>query len=518
MNVLFKALVRTRSKNRGFVIPVVIALGLIMSLLGTISIFQSSDENLTASSQRATARALAAAEIGVTRYRELIDKYKVIAVYDACNGTWTNADCGDTSGISWKQATNIPNIAASCPTDGNTTVAAMATRAWQYVDANGDGNVDLDEYQYRLIDYIYTNNYSGSAYTGQPIGTLVVEGRVNQNNVNLTNDVNAAVANIEVDLPIQPGIPTPNAEIIQLEGNFNRFNPALWITGTPGGTINASVTDVNGLEVNGNIIITDTDCNITGTIPTTDNLQNSQTNSVIITPIQPSYKYPRVDVDGDGTDEVDTDWDQDVNNDGTNDINLINASNVSITSLPRPGDLSETRPDSSVYYHYIVNGNIDLSDQDINIVAGTKVILYVDGNIILTGNSADKVDLNYRTDNNNKSYNLEIYGTDQTNEIRLKGNGEINIKALIHAPNAQVIVEDDPTVTIKGAVWVKDWNGSSSLTTPVTISPDDPTDTTKISEQYSNYTYIKNDLVSAGARVVDPVISTPSRWETKQVN
>lgn len=531
MNLLFKTLVLRQSKHQGFVIPAIIALGLIMTLVGTISIFQSSDEQITATSQRATAKALAAAELGVARYRELIDKYKVIAVYNACNGTWTNADCSDTAGISWKQAANIPNIAGSCPTDGATTVAAMATRGWQYVDADGDNSVDLNEYQYRLISYTYTNNYSGGAYTAQPTGTLVVEGRVNQSNTNLTNDALAAVTQIRVDLPIQPGIPTPNGEIVQLEGNFNRFNPALWITGTPGGTVDASVTDASKLTVNGNIILTDANCASANTIPTTANLQDWATNkekSVSFTPLQPSYKYPRVDVNGDGTDEVDTDWDQDVNNDGTNDINLINASDVNNgITLPRSGDLSETRADGSVYYHYVVNGDINLNDKDINIVADTKVILYVDGDIILTGNpdpdgagplEAEKVDLNYRTDNNNKSYNLEIYGTDQTDEIRLKGNGIINIKALIHAPNAQVRIENNPTVTIKGAVWVKDWDGDSGLTTAVNISPDEPTDEALVSEQYYSYTYIKDDLLSANARVVDPIIDIPSRWETQQVN
>jgi Tfp pilus assembly protein PilX len=523
MNFLFKALVRNRSKDRGFVIPVVIALGLIMSLLGTISIFQSNDENLTASSQRATARALAAAEIGVARYRELIDKYRIIATYPACvSWNTTTGNCDDTGTTkSWKNISAVKDttatslINASCPANGSTAVVAMAVRGWQYIDST---NPSLG--QYRLWNYTYISNYSGGAYTSQPVGRLIVEGRFNQNNTNLTNESQAAVANIEVDLPIQPGIPTPNAEIIQLEGNFNRFNPALWITGTPGGTVNASVTNASGLKVNGNIIVTDADCNITATIPTTANLQTPNTQSIIIDARQPGYKTPPTA----GATNLDADADVDVNS--------INASDINNgVTLPRSGDFSETRPDGSVYYHYLVDGAVNLDEKDLNIVAGTKVILYLNGNITLKGNPdpdgggpllPQPVNLNFRTGNNNKSYHLEIYGSNSTTAINLQGKGAINIKALIHAPNATVNVtqdvNNDPTVIINGAVWVKDWNGSSSLTTPVTISPDDPTDTTKISEQYSNYTYIKNDLVSAGARVVDPVISTPSRWETKQVN
>ncbi|AFZ36252.1 hypothetical protein Sta7437_2727 [Stanieria cyanosphaera PCC 7437] len=507
MNLLFKTLVLRQSKHQGFVIPAVIALGLIMTLVGTISIFQSSDEQITAVSQRATSKALAAAELGVARYRELIDKYKVIAVYNACNGTWTDENCSDTAGISWKQAANIPNITASCPTDGDTTVAAMATRGWQYVDANGNNNVDFNEYQYRLISYTYTSNYSGGAYTAQPFGTLIVEGRVNQSNTSLINDALAAVTQIRVDLPIQPGIPTPNGEIVQLEGNFNRFNPALWITGTPGGTVDASVTDVSKLTVNGNIILTDANCASTNTIPTTANLQDWATNkekSVNLTPLQPQYKpLPGV-------------------------VNNISSNLDSDITLPRPGDNPETRPDGSVYYNYVINGNIDLDGEDINIVAGSKVLLYVNGNITLrgqpdpdgTGPQERNADLNVRSGNNNKSYNLEIYGTAATTSIRFEGNDPINIAALIHAPNATVTIPsgNNPTVTIKGAVWVKDWDGDFGLTTAVNISPDDPTDKALVSAQYYSYTYIKDDLVSANARVVDPIIDIPSRWETQQVN
>jgi hypothetical protein len=526
MNLLFKTLVLRQSKHQGFVIPAVIALGLIMTLVGTISIFQSSDEQITAVSQRATSRALAAAELGVARYRELIDKYKVIAVYNACNGTWTDENCSDTGGISWKLAANIPNIAGSCPTDGATTVAAMATRGWQYVDADGDNSVDLNEYQYRLISYTYTSNYSGGAYTAQPFGTLIVEGRVNQSNTNLTNDTLAAVTQIRVDLPIQPGIPTPNGEIVQLEGNFNRFNPALWITGTPGGTVDASVTDASKLTVNGNIILTDANCASTNTIPTTANLQDWATNkekSVSFTPLQPSYKTPPAT----GATNLDSD--------AAVDVNVIAGDINSTLTLPRSGDLSEhddtdgdgvIDPDENVYYHYLINGNIDLDGEDINIVAGSKVLLYVNGNITLkgeadpdgTGPDERNVDLNVRAGNNNKSYNLEIYGTAATTNIRFEGNYPINIAALIHAPNATVTLANNPTVTIKGAVWVKDWDGDSGLTTAVNISPDDPTDQALVSEQYYSYTYIKDDLVSANARVVDPIIDIPSRWETQQVN
>lgn len=530
MKPLFKVFLLSRPKEQGFVIPVVIALGLIMTLVGTISIFQSSDEQITATSQRATAKALAAAEIGVTRYRELIDSNKIIALYDACidinndgdtddSNEWAGGTtCNNPSGrVNWANE-NIPNIGASCLATSAATVKGMATRGWRNIDASNP-----EDGQYRLIDYTYTSNYddnstpldpSDDSYTDQPTGTLIVEGRVNQNNTNVARDAQAAVTRVVVDLPIQPGIPHPDGQYIELVGNFNNFHPALWIAGDAEG-----VTNNSSLKVDGNIVVTDTDgCELTGsTVMTTDNLNDPNTQSIILTPIQPSNKSFVLS----GATNLDRDSDVDVNVLTNTDIN-------NGITLPRSSDKSDHKDDNNnnkvdadeeVYYHYLVTGDINLTNDSIKILAKRKVILYlIDGDITLTANgSSNSVDIN----SDNPSYFLEIYGGNFTDEITLKGvNGKINIKALIHAPDATVKIENDPKITITGAVWVKDWNGKS-LTTAVNIKPDSQAvdqeiKEEEISQQYYNYTYIRDDLTSSNARVVDPVISVPSRWETQQ--
>lgn len=516
MKLLFKIFILTRPKEEGFVLPVIISLGLIMTLLGTISIFQSSDEQLTASSQRETAKALVAAEIGVARYRELIDSNKVIAVYDACRDINDDGDTDDAnewgggttcnnpnSEVNWANS-NIPNINSSCLADAATTVANMTSRAWRFIDPDNPA-----EGQYRLIDYTYSS-------TGN-LGTLRVEGRVGQDNTNVSNDPLAAVTQVVVDLPIQRGIPTPNGEAIQLEGNFNNFHPALWITGDAEG-----VTDNTGLKVDGNIVFTDTDiilsdtdgCELTGsTVMTTDNLVDTSKQSIIVTPIQPQAKtFPLLGATNLDTDLLDID------------VNIILASQInSGIILPRPGDVSEHQdsnndgivdPGEEVIYHYLVDGDLNLTSENIKIRAGRKVLLYVDKNITIQANgSGSSVDIN----SDNPSYYLEIYGGDANQTITLSGgasSGEININALIHAPNAKVEIRNDPTINITGAVWVKDWDGKS-LSNNVMIKPDSQA-ADEISKQYYNYTYIKKDLVNENARVVDPVISVPSRWETQQ--
>ncbi|MDJ0686880.1 MAG: pilus assembly PilX N-terminal domain-containing protein [Xenococcaceae cyanobacterium MO_188.B32] len=516
MKLLFKVFLLSRPKEEGFVLPVVIALGLIMTLVGTISIFQSSDEQLTASSQRSTSKALAAAEIGVARYRELIDQNKIIATYPACEtGTWTGANCDDNgSQKSWKKATNIPNITYSCLANPASTVAGMATRDWQNISANPEDG------QYRLIDYTYTSNYNSGTgtYDSQPVGTLIVEGRVNQSNTNLARDPQAAVARVAVDLPIQPGIPNPDTTEIELAENFNHFHPALWITGDSGG-----VADARGLEVDGNIVVTDLDdgCTQTNTTDdtkiTTNNLKDSSKQSIILTPMKPDRKTFVLST----ATTLDNDPDLDVNALLATDIN-------NGITLPRPGDFSEHQDDNNdgkvdpgeeVYYHYLVVGDIDLTNESIKIVAGRKVILYLTtGDITLTANgSSNSVDINP----DNPSYFLEIYGGLLTDEITFKsgsssGNeGSININAFIHAPDATVKVQTNPKVKIKGAMWVKDWDGKD-LTPKVSIEPDS-SDPNEISKQYYNYTYIRDDLVTSNVNMkVDPIISVPSRWETQE--
>jgi hypothetical protein len=71
--LLLKSLLQRRARDEGFTLPMVIALGLVMLLLGAISITTANEENITAITQNSKSDALAIAEIGVARYRETLD-------------------------------------------------------------------------------------------------------------------------------------------------------------------------------------------------------------------------------------------------------------------------------------------------------------------------------------------------------------------------------------------------------------------------------------------------------------
>ena len=487
MNFLLKAFLVYRRKNeKGFAIPMVLSLGIIMVLLGTVSIFRSSEEDLTAITQRSTSRALNAAEAGVARYRQLLSNYKVIATYNACN-SWSGTTCS-ASGSTWKNPTQLPNIDQSCPNNGSTVVANATTRAWQNID---DSDPSLG--QYRLVDYIYDPNYdtATNTYTDQPTGTLIVEGRVNQSNA-----ASAAVTRIRVVFPVQPGIPTPNGEEVTLESNFNSFNPALWLTGSTSGSVNASVTNIGDLKVkgDGNIIVTDSDCNVTGSLPNNSNLEDSNQQLVIIDPRRPPLQpiptgFIVKSVDADDL------------------VNITQTLPCNDSSLDcfhdDPEIIAESDGSKKFIYHYRVTGDLELNNEEIKVSENRKVILHVDGDITLDGNAK----LNPST--NNTSANLEIYGTNNTKNINLKGNKTILIKAFIQAPGAKVNISDDPSVDFTGAMFVKDWDVQSGVTKEIKITPDD---------QYFNYKSIKDLSSSSGRpRIVDPIIYKHSEWETVQV-
>ena len=223
-----------------------------------------------------------------------------------------------------------------------------------------------------------------------------------------------------------------------------------------------------------------------------------------------------------------------------NDINEITLDDLKNNSLPRRGDTASTiiRPDvrpgvsrrDAVYYYKLVDPSPDLapdpndgaldSGTDLNLRGGDeidirrdrKVVLFVEGNIDF---NADGGDININPDAANDSSHLEIYATSDTSTIAFNGNGEINIKALLHAPESPVTVLSDPNVSFIGAMWVENFTGKN-LTNTFDINFDS-SDTAVDEDQYLNYTYVYNDLVDLNVRIADPIIAPPSQWGTQQV-
>jgi Tfp pilus assembly protein PilX len=460
MNPLIKALLIRRSREQGFAIPTIIAFGLIMTLIGTINIFKSSEENITAIAQRDTQKALTAAEAGVAYYRNLIDKNKTIAVYNSSD--WANI----TTDPNLDELENSVDNNCGFSDQGSTAVNTATTSGWQ----NVNGNPDLG--QYSLKSYTYAGG----------TGTLVVQGRDR-------NSTDAAAIEVSVDFPIQLGLfpaDFPNNISNKVTENLNNLIPTLWI-----GSNNFSLnSDQDNLSVvNGNIFITKSDCDLSGIQTAINSLSSNNLGEITANP----SSMPNIP-----------------NEPSASQITPIsNNSDIINRNLPRSGDIYIKEKGENVFYYKILN-DLNLSDTNkIQITSGAKVVFYLEGDLIVEGN----VDINCNDtndddicDDTNNSDNLQIYGKNTTSIVEFRGSGTINIKALIHAPSAEgTITSGSPIVNITGAMWVNQWNGTND-SSMVTITSDD---------RYFYYTNLENLVTQLGA--INPIIYPPTNWQTQEV-
>jgi hypothetical protein len=164
--------VKNLNSEEGFAIPIALGMGLVMLLLGMTAIVRSQSDTAVAVDKKFSAQARTAAEIGVTRIQDFLNRYRAAAAAPACV-TWPSSGygaCTDTTVNSWGFPNNITNL---CSSD-RTTVDSFATNDWQSAGTAGD---------YRLVDYTSA-------------GVLTVEGRVNGGNTN------EARSRLQVTIPV----------------------------------------------------------------------------------------------------------------------------------------------------------------------------------------------------------------------------------------------------------------------------------------------------------------------------
>ncbi len=159
--LLFRILLLHRTRDQGFTLPMVIGIGLIMVLLGSVALVQSSEENLTAISKDQSSTSLAMAELGVARYRELLNNNRVLAVYSLSN--WT--DGGSANSISAQTCDDILGNGGWADTTDATgwrdITLTLDENAYS-ADLNFDGD-QIDTMveaigSYKLVNYVYQND------------------------------------------------------------------------------------------------------------------------------------------------------------------------------------------------------------------------------------------------------------------------------------------------------------------------------------------------------------------------
>ena len=508
---LLKTLLQRRARDEGFTLPMVIALGLVMLLLGTINIVKSNEENIAAINTNSSSDALAIAEVGVARYRELLNQNRILTIYD--EDQWNDADADANDNVS-AQACNDMTTKPPGWKDGGTAAAPNDTSKWWKIeeDRDNDGTAETIG-EYRLVSYIYDNdgdtstdndgdfNVKSDADTddddssqanyqsitdendtdddgeSDAVGILTIQGRS-------TDD---SEAQIQVDIPLRVN-------------DLDNFAPLLWIG-------NGSITNTGGTDklnlFNGNIIVS----NSGGNCPPIADIDG---NEVINDP----RDLPDIINDPDGealvpatgtTPEIPA-----VPAMANNKKNSIADINTSTSSsellLPRPNSTSDFKNDDDRFYYRTAN-NVTIQTNNLVTDGVAKVTLYVDSADIDIVGPVTIGNFSLAT-TNVSSHNLEIYvDGNQTIDIDTSG-GTVDIEAFIHAPDSTLNITGSGIVNIHGAIWVNEYNNTGGA--EVNIRKDLTDTITGTESSYKFYTTSAN-------RTPRPLTSNPTNWVREEV-
>ena len=525
--LLLKILLQRRGKDEGFTLPMVIALGLVMLLLGAISIVKSGEENVNTILQSQRIDALAVAELGAAQYRQFFDRNRSLIIQNRNEWSGINEVC--------EAITDTTNGWASSEPPNTTFNAAN----WRQIeldedelnqDVNGDGDRDdtIEIGSYKIVDYEFdldgTTGDTDSVATGiqydiddsddfslasdanpdddvSTLATGVVAGSIDdENDTDDDGESNArgiltikgrtpdgSEAQIEYEIPVRIN-----------EDDLENLAPALWIDQS-----NITTAELGTLQIEngGQLVVTHrfADGNITWP---------DETDAT-----QPCQDPPDIRI---GTETIDVvsdprgvpslasiqDYFATVPANPTNDF-----ADGDIMGLPSANEFDDGDPDNDPEFYYTppAVGNITIGS-DVETDGVADVVLYVDGNITFDS-SVRNIGNN---DPNNTSSNLQI---SSTGNITINtGGGIVNINALIHAPNGTLTISGNGTVNITGSVWVDDFNANGST---VTIMPDD-TDTSSGGRRTTEKSYTYYGV--GGDRLARPITQPPTTWKTEEVN
>lgn len=444
MNKNLNIALKNRSSDQGFAIPVAVGLGLIMILLGVTMVVRSQGDQVTASAQKATNRGLGAAETGITQYQSLIQNNPAITRYKDCVGTRdaSSGTCPDINPTrSWSNATAIPPVITastlnSC-TSGNgpsAVTAASAIASWRDISAT---NASLG--QYRLVSYVYPA--PGTTDTGQ----LTVEGRVNQADANNDGDdndkadtsVGTATSKLQVNIPVKDG------------DNASVPFPGLWVSNTTNsGNTNASILAPCDQT---NVAVTATPPN-----PNPNNYQTYRSSLAIPnTPTKPISNIKTLA--------------------GVPTTPLPLAADIVIHNADIAGNITNNSLSNFNWatgeYQYAIP-SISLGGHDtLTFSPGSKVALYVDGNITMSGTPDIKHDCTApggASIPNCSPTDARIYGLSASGTLSLSGNSAI-CDVLFLAPNYTASVSGgghagscNSGANNNGIYWIKAWTGGTS--------------------------------------------------------
>lgn len=517
--LLLKILLQRRARDEGFTLPMVIALGLVMLLLGAVSITVANEENITAISQNSRSDALAIAEIGVARYRETLDRNRRLAINDSSQWVQSGVALTQICNNNTNETTTTDDYFPSLTENVANTIALAEDG--QILNNDGDNTDSFNIGSYSLVSYDYINNFDTDDNPSTP--------RIANDTFNSTNDTtnnnargiltvkgkapDGSEAQIEAEIPVR----------INLE-DMNTIAPALWVG-------NTSPTLGNLTIGNGNVVIKDP---ATSTVDGCGNFSAlaSTSRPVIsdsrdlppITKITTDVTNARTALTRPTPNTINTadnstagrllfgaithsPFNPDDNNTNCSNIKLcryyyeFGSTTSDLTSLPSP---ASTLVDTDLLTDGIAQTTL-LLNQPLTINATTRNIKI--GSTSPVANDSNTFEI-YVNDDDNDPTNVNI------NNITINATGgNVTINGFIHAPQSTLTITGG-TVTINGSVWVKNFANSASS---VTISPDmitrvaTPDDSSTSGRGYRFYS-------TTASRTSRPITGSPTNWKTEEVN
>jgi hypothetical protein len=451
--------------DKGFVLPLSVAVGAILMLLGVMMIMRASQGDKTAIAAKFNSRSQSVAEGSLTTFQSLMSRYKALSTYSYCSTddpvsvaqsggvdpncsspppntkTWSNVSDKDFCGTREKD-NQLGKFYADLVKDYATD---FHNNEWQVQDGG----------KYRLVRYIYTAD-TGTTSSTVPrrlgSGQLLVESEIEQDNT--ISNVNTPSKN-----------PTTRLEV-SFENWLERINdpnslPTIWINsnGNSGAVDTVNFSTTTGFSI-WDSTPTD-DCVHEKAKELRDRLASAD-DTYRLMPELPFPTLPAIGrkpspTPGTGVYTVPPivssldlpDSGQIANNNTiTYVIPSINLSSGELINI------TQADPSSFSTIALFVNGNLNIEEgAKIAVEDGIQLVIYAHGSVTL--NSQKNLSNSIKAIDSSSVTKLFSYADEP---IVIRGDSEI--KLFVLAPRASVTFENNAKVS--GAVWARSWVGGDS--------------------------------------------------------
>jgi hypothetical protein len=461
--------------EKGFVLPVVLGVGVITILLGVMMIERSSQNRIAAIAQKANVRSTAAAENGITALQVLFKRYPALAIY--CSNERPKADksaspfCNTTpslpnilTGNNLPLWLNIPEDALdkiddSCSpnsTELKIALQSYANQQWRNISDN------LADGQFRLVSYQYYPNPENPA---MGTGSLTVEGRINPDDA-----IRTATAQLKVNFNITRNLGLGAPPL-----------PGLWIQENQTSQASSSVKLLTNIR--------DSTCP-TDTAPSPSVQQlKAQTQSPFAYQPTPGIPFPELPFEG--VDLASTTAAVTSASEATQ-IEAIESPAISLPSPTQPQSTSSTTRDTSVLTYRVkankngqslyltkasdvlkietdsetvvlhLEGGLTITGGgNIQLAPNKRLIIYAHGPVTLSGEektaAIEQVEDPLEKTKPPSATRVQLYvypsASAPTPEVNLSGDAPLHL--VLVAPASLV----KSSAYVQGSIWAKSWKG-----------------------------------------------------------